>query len=187
MIVPTMFVVVILSTIIGVAVLFTQNNGRLARDSREFTSAIAIADGEMDRMYDGWRTLIKTLPLGAKATQADLDGISQPIPSPASVHPSFSRAIFPSTYQGQITHTIREVDAFGAPVLAGQTTTSTGALPGFNGMFSVNTMYDARVAVTLKSISHETTVEVSRTFTRADAPIFQTAIFFEDDLELHPG
>ena len=187
MIVPTMFVVVILSTIIGVAVLFTQHNGRLARDSREFTSAISIADGELDRMYDGWRTLLKTLPPGAKPTQADLDTIAQPIPSAESVHPGFAGAIFPATFQGQATHTIREVDAFGTPVPAGQTITSNGALPGFPGMFSVNTMYDARVAVTLKSISHETTVQVSRTFTKADAPIFQTAIFFEDDLELHPG
>lgn len=52
MIVPTMIVVLLLSTLVGVAVLFTQHAGRLARDSRELTNAISIADGELDRMYD---------------------------------------------------------------------------------------------------------------------------------------
>ena len=187
MIVPTMIIVVLLSTLVGVAVLFTQHAGRLARDSRELTNAISIADGEMDRMYDQWKRLLKSLPLGHRATQADLDAIAQPIPVPTGVHPGFAGAIFPSSFQGQPTHTLTEVDAFGVAVPSGQTITSIGSLPGFNGMYSINTMYEARVAVGMPSISHTPTVEIRRTFTRSDAPIFQTAIFYEGDLELHPG
>ena len=187
MIVPTMIIVLLLSTLVGVAVLFTQHAGRLARDSRELTNAISIADGELDRMYDQWKRTVKSLPLGQRAAQADLDAISQPIPVPTSVHPGFAGAIFPSTFQGQPTHTLTEVDSFGVAVPSGTAVTSMGSLPGFNGMYSINTMYEARVAVGMPSISHTPTVEIRRTFTRSDAPIFQTAIFFENDLELHPG
>ena len=41
MIVPTMIVVLLLSSLVGVAVLFTQHAGRQARDSRELTNAIS--------------------------------------------------------------------------------------------------------------------------------------------------
>ncbi len=187
MIVPTMIIVVILSTLVGVAVLFTQHAGRQARDSREFTNAISIADGELDRMYDQWKRTVKALPLGQRVAQADLDAISQPIPVPTSVHPGFAGALFRSTFQGQPTHTLAEIDSFGVTPAAGTVVVSMGSLPGFNGMYSINTLYEARVAVGMPSISHTPTVEIRRTFTRSDAPIFQTAIFFEDNLELHPG
>ena len=187
MLVPTLIVVTTLASLIGVAAKFTQHNGRLARDSREFTSVISIADGELERLYDGWKSLLGTVPVGAKATQAELDAIALPIPAAASVHPSFAGATFLPTFRGQASHLIREVDAFGALVPVGMNVISTGPLPGFNGFFSINTMYDARVAVSLPSISHMATVEIGRTYTKADAPIFQAAIFFEDDLELHPG
>ncbi len=187
MIVPTMILVLVLSTFICAAVLFTQHGGRQARDTRALTSAIAVADGELDRLYGAWKTLVKTLPLGAKAQQSDLDAIVQPIPLPTSVNPNFAGATFLSTYQGQSAHYMTEVDCFGNSVPANQNITSLGVLPGFKGLYSVNTMYDVRVAVAMPTISRSVVVEIGRTFTKADAPIFQAAIYYEGNLELHPG
>jgi hypothetical protein len=187
MIVPTMILVLVLSTFICAAVLFTQHSGRQARDSRAFTYAISVADGELDRLYDSWKTLVKTLPLGVKAQQSDLNSIAQPIPAPTSVNPNFTDATFLPMYQGQPAHCMTEVDCFGNPVAANQSGTSLGLLPGFNGLYSVNTLYDVRVAVAMPTISRSVVVEIGRTFTKADAPIFQAAIYYEGDLELHPG
>lgn len=185
--VPTLIVLVTIVSLVGVAVSFTVQHGRLARDSKELTRAFAVADAELERLYDGWRQTLSTVPLGGKVTTSQLDAIALPVPTAATVHPAFTDATLLSTFFGRSTHTLREVDPYGALVPAGMISGSTGPLPGFKGMFAINTTFAARVGVSVRSLGHTAQVEVGRTFTKSEAPIFQAAIFFEDDLELHPG
>ena len=179
--------IVVISSLIGVAVAFATHNGRMDRESREFTSALSVADGEMERLYDGWKRLINQIPLGDRATPEQLNAIAKPIPSATAVHPGFAGATLLANFAGRESHILQEVDPYGNLIPVGSRQTNTGPLPGFRGMFAINTTHEARVAVGMQSISRMVKVEIGRTFTKSEAPIFQAAMFFEDDLELHPG
>lgn len=197
----TMMVLATVGTITGVAINMTNNQGRLTRSSADYAKAIAVADSQLERLYSDWRSRMGQLPVGAKLTQTELDLLTANKPgSMATVHPGFADisgeflANWPNA-NGQNTQTyrIQEVDAYGNTVLFDPNdrstySISTGPLPGFEGLFSINHTYYARLSVRVNSIGKSApTASVARTFTRSEAPVFQAAIYYEDDIELHPG
>jgi hypothetical protein len=141
------------------------------------------------------------LPLGGKLTQAQLNELTANVPgSMTAVHPGFTDVTgqFLTTYArgndaNAASYKIHEVDVYGNTVLydpadSSTYSISTGPLPGFDGLFSINHTYYARMTVRVNSVGGSApTASVARTFTRSEAPVFQAAIYYEDDIELHPG
>jgi hypothetical protein len=187
LIVPTLLMLSVIALLVSGALIFSQHFGRIARETSELSSALAMADGECERLYSGWRNLAAGMPMGQLPTQSQLDAVALPVPVATSVHPGFAGGQFLSSYAGRTTHDIIAVDAFGTPVVSGSNGSSIAPLPGYRGLYALNTFYRVRVAASRSALGHDPTTEVERQFTKAEAPIFQSAIFFEDDLELHPG
>lgn len=199
--ITTMMVLAIIGTATGVAISMTTNQGRLTRSSVDYTKAIAIADSQMERLYADWRARMSLLPVGGKLTQAQLDLLTANVPgNMTTVHPGFTDVTgqFLSTWPraGNATaasYKIEEVNVYGNTVLydpadSSTYSISTGPLPGFDGLFSINHTYYARMSVRVNSIGGSApTASIARTFTRSEAPVFQAAIYYEDDIELHPG
>lgn len=181
----TLIVIATLGGLVGIALNYGAHNGRLSRDGTEFASAVAIANGDLERMYSRWRTMFRGRALGADPTTNELSFIQDDMPDAgdADWHPGFARATFLPPG-----HVLRTIDRYGAPLAPDQIPPAQlGLLDGYKGWYSVNRTYEARTRVRLPSVSHDVTVEIGRTFTKSEAPIFQAALFFEDDLELHPG
>lgn len=199
--ISTMMVLAIIGTATGVAISVTTNQGRLTRSSVDYTKAIAIADSQMERLYADWRARMSLLPVGAKLTQAQLDELTVNVPgSMTVVHPGFTDVTgqFLSTWPrandaNAASYKIQEVNVYGNTVLydpadSSTYSISTGPLPGFDGLFSINHTYYARMSVQVNSVGGSApTASIARTFTRSEAPVFQAAIYYEDDIELHPG
>ena len=196
-----MMVLTTVGAITAIAINMTTHQGRLTRSSADYAKAIAVADSQMERVYSDWRARMGQLAVGAKLTQAQLDLLTANRPgSMSTVHPGFADISgefltnWPNA-NGQNTQSyrIQEIDTYGNTVLydpndSSTYSISTGPLPGFEGLFSINHTYYARLSVRVNSMGKTTpTASVARTFTRSEAPVFQAAIYYEDDIELHPG
>ena len=189
--VTTIVVMTLIITVTAVAVSMTSHQGRLSRSSMQHSRSIALVDSQSERMFNDWRTLMNTMPLGQKPTAAQIDSLNLPLPSSAAaVHPGFGAVYgnFLASLNGLDTYKIEEVDVYGGAVPVGTYNISTGPVPGFEGFFAINHTYRSIVGFQTQNLGNSNpAVLVERTFTRSEAPVFQAGIYFEDDLELHPG
>lgn len=189
--IATIVILIVIVSLTGIAISITANQGRMSRSSVRHSRALALVDSQMERLFDDWRNLMNTLPLGQKPTVTQIDNLNFPLPSsPTAVHPGFAGVSgdFLASLGGVDVYRIEEVDVYGGAVPVGSYNVSTGALPGYEGFFSTNHTYRAIVGFQCRTVgSASPSILVERTFTRSEAPVFQTGIYFEDDLELHPG
>ena len=186
-----MVVLTFIVAITAVAVSMTSHQGRLSRSSMQHSRSIALVDSQSERMFNDWRLLMNTMPLGQKPTAAQIDALNLPLPaSAAAVHPGFGAVYgsFLASLGGVDTYKVEEIDVYGGVVPVGTYNVSTGPLPGFDGFFAINHTYRSIVGFQTQNLGSSTpAVLVERTFTRSEAPVFQAGLYYEDDLELHPG
>ncbi len=187
-------VILVMAAVVAVtaiAIAMTTHQGRLTRHSAQHSRMIAVVDSQMERLFNDWRSVMISLPPGQKPTAAQLSSIDSPLPvSPIAVHPGFSEipGSFIASLDSVDTYKIEEVDEYGGAVPVGIQSVSVGAMPGFGGLVARLQHYRATVGFQGRTFgSAMPAVILQRTFTRAEAPIFQAALFFEDDIELHPG
>jgi hypothetical protein len=189
--VTTIVILVIVVSLTGVAVSITTHQGRMSRSSIEHSRRMAVVDSQMERLYFDWKALMASMPLGQKPTDVQLAALQTTLPSSAAaVHPGFAslNGEFLASLDGLDVYKIEEVDIYGGVVPSGTYSVSTGPLPGFEGFFSVNHTYRAVIGFRGNTFGGTTpTTLLERTFIRSEAPVFQAGIYYEDDMELHPG
>lgn len=183
--VVALLVIFLLGVAVASVVGYTSTTGRNALRSRNFISAQNVAEGGLEVLFAHWRTAGKAarqsnagLPLAT--TMATFTGTSNaPRPDGTVAYPDFAGFTFDD-------YSISAVDRYGDPV-AGNPPGFTAPLAGMPGWTARTYNYLARSTARTHALGGDTRATVERRFQKADAPIFQAAIFYETDLEIHPG
>ena len=185
-IITAMAIVIVVGVAVGTALSLSSNVARNSYRSRQRASAECVADGGLEVMYAKWcaagRAAIQSnqgLPTPADLTA--MSGVANaPGPSGSPAYPGFSGYSFAA-------YSLEPLDAAGAPMASGPPAISLIPVAGRPGWMSRAYTYLAKATVNVPVIGGTDTVTVTRRFQKADAPIFQSAIFYEGALEIHPG
>ena len=185
-IITAMAVVIVVGVAVGAALALSSNVARNSYRSRQRASAESVADGALEVMYAKWcaagRAAIQSnqgLP-----TVSDIAAISgvgnAPGPGSSPAYPNF-QGISVAAY------TLVPLDAAGVPVGSGLPIGAMIPVAGRPGWMSRAYSYLAKATVSVSVVGGTESVTVGRRFQKADAPIFQSAIFYEGALEIHPA
>ena len=189
--VVALFVVALLTTLIGLALDYTASTARLAVRGRDLTTAQALADGALEAAYMGWQKYMVPRQGSVYASDAsagftsasDFDQVTAPILT------ALNSAAGSSGFTVK-TLSIRAVDQTDRPRdYQADDYMTTGPLPDTPGWSADAHTYRALAVVARSSGSKDaqTIVSLSRYFQQADAGLLQAMLFFQNDLELHPG
>jgi hypothetical protein len=172
-----MIVIMLLGGFIALALDRTSYHARLANRDRETMRALAAADGGLEQTYALWQQVISPL-VSQLPTNADLAAVTAPT---QSIHPGFAAANV--TFSNFSLYT---EDYLGNPVST-PAAQYMKSVPGYKGWGGYATFYGATLQASLNAAGGTVQTQVRRHFQRTVMPIFQSAIFYEGDLELHPG
>ncbi len=185
-IITAMAIVIVVGVAVGTALSLSSHVARNSQRSRQHASAESVADGGLEVMYARWcdagrAALQSNQGLPTTSNIAAISGLAA-APGPASTpaYPDFAGCTFAN-------YSLQALNAAGAPVLSGPPSVVLVPVAGRPGWMSRAYQYFAKATVTVPVIGGMETVTVTRRFQKADAPIFQSAIFFEGALEIHPG
>lgn len=177
-VVISLFVTLILTGFVALAVDYTGNIGRNAQRDRVFNNAVEIGDGCLELAFGSWRKLSATVENPATDTFNAI-----PTPSPGDF-PSFPQAVI-ANFDVQAVKPTIELTSQNPPTSSLATTEpppkTTG--PG-TGTFSY--FYLATVDVTLPHTTGTLTAKVRRVFEKRYTSAWNWAMLYNDDLELHP-
>ncbi len=184
--ITAMAVVIVVGVAVGAALSLSSNVARNSYRSRQRAAAESVADGSLEVMYGKWCAAGRAAIQGNQGlpTTADLAAISGTAnaPGPGSSPPYADFAGYTFT-----SYTLEALDAAGVPVGTGVPASTLIPVAGRPGWMSRAYNYLARATVNVPVVGGTENVAVGRRFQKADAPIFQSAIFFEGALEIHPG
>lgn len=153
----------------------SQNVARLAQRSRAHSNATAAALGCLDVAYAGWRQVGRTS--GTYATGLPTSNFTS-IPAPTASNFPDIPGITISNYS------VKAVD----PQLNALASTSTAPTPA-TGQNATTTSYYylASVDVAVPVLKGNVTVKMRRVFEKQNISPWNYAIFYDNDLEMHPG
>jgi hypothetical protein len=189
--VAVLIVVFVTAALVGVTIRFSSQNNRLAARQREVMSSVAAADGALEYAYAVWKDTIRkggmraptTTQLNADQRIKDLQLADNSAKSPAqelsSSHNAFSNFTLAST------------DPWGTvapdPSIATSYSVAVDGYPGWKGnAYFYKAMVKAKGPKT-PGMSSAPAATISRYFSLTNVPLFQAAIFYMDNLEIHPG
>lgn len=189
--VVTLFVVVLLTTFIGLALDYTSSTSRLAVRGRDLTTAQALADGALEAAYMGWQkymvprqgSVYAKVAIAGFTSAADFDQVTSPLVTALNTASSGSNFYVKAL-------SIRAVDQMDRPCdYWSDNNVTTGPLLDTPGWTAKQRTYRAVAVVARRSSSTDTqtVVSVSRYFQQAEAGLMQAMYFFQNDLELHAG
>lgn len=185
-IITAMAVVIVVGVAVGTALSLSSNVARNSYRSRQRAAAESVADGALEVMYAKWcdagrSALQSNQGLPTTADVAAISGTANaPGPASSPAYPSFAGYTFAD-------YTLTPLDAAGVPLGSGMPVGALVPVAGRPGWMSRAYTYLAKATVSVPVIGGTETVTVSRRFQKADAPIFQSAIFYEGALEIHPA
>jgi type II secretory pathway pseudopilin PulG len=190
-IVAVLIVVIVASVLVGVAVRFSSQNNRLAARQREVMSSVAAADGALEYAYAVWKDVVRGGGMRAPTTaQLSADQRVQDIQSNDNSAKSPTQELAP-TRNALSSFTIASTDPWGTvapdPTVATSFSVAVDGYPGWKGNAF---FYKATVKATgpkTVGMPDSPTATVSRYFSLTNVPLFQAAIFYMDNLEIHPG
>jgi hypothetical protein len=182
-----MMVVTITVGLVGFCFQYTSTHNRIVQRQREVSESFAAADGVLEYAYAVWKDAIRANSMRAMTT-AELkqdQRIKNLIRGKTNKSPAVELAGTGNTFTG---FNIEKTDPWGEtpPQEEGYLV----AVDGFPGWKGSAHFYKVSVTATgPKTLSGDNNVEgtVCRYFTLTQVPIFQAAIFYMDDLEIHPG
>ncbi len=199
--VVAVFIVALLASFIGLAVDYTANTGLAMRRARDLTTAQTLANGALETLYQNWYQWVSThqaqsIPISPSASsytaKGSIQSIAAALQSPLNIAMASNNFTLASL-------TLVPVDRTDAPVpishfAANSASTSSpstgsgtkGAMNNVPSWVATTYSYHA-VATVQKTNDPNFTVTVSRYFQQYDASLFQAMLFFQNDLELHPG
>lgn len=172
---------------IGVLVAVTLNStghfGRMTRREESLAGALNAADGALEYAYASWKASVRANGLrppnnGQVAFTAPTSALHAGFGSSGVTFSGFS--VVNANQWGE---TLNGAGVAITNPVAAQLATIPGR-PGWRGNGS---FYRAQVTATMPSRGAPTSVTLARTFQLTGVPLFQAAIFFEHDIELHPG
>lgn len=185
----SMVIIALLAILIGVAFDYTRGTAYVARRGRDMTAAQALADGALEVAFKKWEvymaanqsSVFATASSGTFASAADFKSkIGDP--TTALIATNAASSGFKVT---EIS--ISPVDQADNPQAYQSAAYATvGPLSSVPGWIAKAYSYRARAVV--RGVTDPTiVVSVSRYFQEAEASLFQAMLFFQNDLELHPG
>lgn len=176
----------IITVLVGVALTATTHQGRFAKRDTDFTSAQAAADGALEYAYASWKEIIRGNGL-RPPTNTQVNATNLPPPTSA-LHAGFqSKGITFSNFGIVNANQWGEtVDSSGTTITdpVGIGVTNVPGYPGWSGSASY---YRAQVTASSPTFNQPVTADITRYFQVTGVPILQAAIFFDYDIELHPG
>jgi hypothetical protein len=182
-VIAVLIAVVVLSSFVAVAFSFTSSNGRMAQRSRQLAAAEGVAEGGLELLFARWRAAGRA---GAVSNQglpstSDISTMTGASHAPGgNDYPDFAGYTFSN-------YTLTPVDQFNVPVTGNPPPGNPVPVAGRPGWVARTHNYRAEATVTAPALGGEVSTTVTRRFQKADAPIFQAAIFYEMDLEIHPS
>jgi hypothetical protein len=178
-----MSTIAFIALVVGITLTSTGQNGRMTARDQSFTSVMDAADGALEYAYASWKENIRTNGL-RPPTNSEIT-VAAPTPS---LHPGFATNTV--TYTG---FSLANANQWGETTDgAGVTITSpvlatVAKVAGHSGWKGSASFYRAAVTASMPSRGNPVRVTLGRTFQMTGVPLFQAAIFFEHDIELHPG
>jgi hypothetical protein len=185
-IITAMAIVIVVGVAVGAALTLSSNVARNSYRSRQRASAESVADGSLEVMYAKWcaaghAALQSNQGLPTAADLAAMSGVGNtPGPGSTPAYPDFAGVSF-------VSYTLDALDAAGVPTGTGTPAATLIPVAGRPGWMSRSYNYLAKAGVTVPVVGGTESMTVGRRFQKADAPIFQSAIFYEGVLEIHPG
>lgn len=189
-----LLVLAIAVALVGTVVLFTSSQNRAAVRQREVLESIAVADGTLEYAYAVWKSVIRANGMDAPTSKnlkddnriKDLKKTNNSGYSPVTELVAAANTISGFNIVGTDPwgNTLENEDDNTAPVNYNVTVDD---FPGWKGQAN---FYKAWVTATgPKTLAGSTNVKatVARYFSITRVPLFQAAIFYMDDLEIHPG
>jgi Tfp pilus assembly protein PilX len=179
-----MFVITLLAVFIGVAVDYTMNTGHMSQRGRDFTNAETLANGALEAAFARWEDFMSAdqaeSVIGNYANTTNFNGFTTTVQTLINAAASKSGLQISSL-------TITPVDQADVPYAQQNASYATTAplsnVPGW-----VAKVYTYKATAVAYKVSDPTlVVSISRFFQQADASLFQAMLFFQNDLELHPG
>ena len=180
----TLMAVLVVSLFVTVALSRTSQNGRNAKRQEVLSGTSAAADGAIEYAFAAWKQKLRELGLRA-ATNTDLNrGLSTAVGRPdVSRHPGFTAMGI--NFSG---YDIQTSDQWGNPEVTPPPKVPTEEVPNFPGWKGTSYHYRVEVSAAAATISGSAPRSgIRRFFQLTQVPLFQAAIFYEGDLELHPG
>jgi type II secretory pathway pseudopilin PulG len=197
-------VMVVLAILIGIATTTTQFQARITQRTRTQVIAAEAADGALEMLFSGWRKICSTSSVEAPPTQAFDTEIPLPdTTSGSSYFPNLPSLTASRSYQANpAPNTLSNLRVQAVTPLLETMGTSNAADPDLTtladtaspaqstgpGTGTYSYYYLASADVTLPSISGKTlTAKVRRVFEKRITSPWNWALFFNNDLEIHPS
>ena len=200
----SVFIIALLATMLGVAFDYTANTGIASSRSQDLTGEQALAEGSLEAVFVAWKNYMvanQSLPIANYTTATNFTTLTAPLLTNLNAVATSSNYVVTAL-------SIVAVDRSDNTLAAGQvaptfssdptpvlTSVGTGsatptAVPGWIG-----TGYTYRASATVSKWLNKgtNTPDASRTYTlsryfqQTDSSLFQAMLFFQNDLELHPG
>ena len=175
--------IAILAIFIGLASDYTMNTGRMSARARDLTSEEALANGALEAAYMAWKKYM----LGYQAnSQIDNYTGANSFNFTSALTTTLNNAAASTGYQiQQLTITpVDQADAASVPQQIANAT--TGPLTNVPGWVA-NTWNYAATVVVVKTNNPSQAITISRFFQQTSSSLFQAMLFYQNDLELHPG
>ena len=178
-----MATIALIAVLLGVSVLSTSHNGLLTQREQKFTRALNAADGALEYAFASWKDIVRSNGL-RPPTNSQIT-IAAPT---ATLHPGFqSSGISFSGFSVANANQWGETTDSSGTTITDPVAAQLATVPGHPGWAGIASFYRARVSASLPSRGAPINVTLGRTFQITGVPLFQAAIFFEHDIELHPG
>jgi Tfp pilus assembly protein PilX len=179
-------IMLILVVLAGIALTATSQQNRTAKEDSDFIYAQAAAEGALEYAYASWKQVIRANGL-RPPNNSQMDATNLPPPT-SSLHAGFqSRGVTFSNFSVVNVNQWGETTDSAGNVITSPATVTVANVPGYPGWSSLTSFYRAQVTATVPSLQKSATLNLARYFQVAGISIFQAAIFFDYDIELHPG
>ncbi|HMG05492.1 MAG TPA: hypothetical protein VK581_08525 [Chthoniobacterales bacterium] len=183
-----MLVLATMVTLVGVALNLTSTFARQASRQRTVLHAQTGSDSAVEYIFAKWKSDIKANAYAPVATST--------FALPSTLHPAMGTSpasgtgivpLFmprPLTLPANVSYTT--TDQWGATT-GSAATVKVSNVPGYPGWSGNSTFYKAEASTTTPSTNVSISQGVRRSLQLTFVPLFQAAVFYEDDLEIHPG
>ena len=190
-IIGVLVVVLITAALVGVSVNFSNQSNRLAARQREVMESVAAADGALEYGYAVWKDIVRVGGMRAPSNQtikAEQRIKDAQLTNNTSKSPAKELAVTGNKISA---FTLENTDPWGGPTgsltAAKAYSVTVDGYPGWKGnAFFYKATAKATGPNTLGGPG-PVTASITRYFSLTNVPLFQAAIFYMDNLEIHPG
>ncbi len=178
-----MATIAVLVSLVAITVSYSSGNALRTTQDESFVLALNAADGALEYAFAAWKGAVAANGLRPPSNAT----MNVPAPTPA-LHSGFAAGgVTFSNFQVLNSNQWGEtVDKDGKPITS-PVSVSLATIPGHPGWAGTASFARATVTANVPSRKGPVAVSVGRTFQVTGIPLFQAAIFFEHDIELHPG